>query len=1083
MSQAELRRERKVVTVLFADLVGFTSRAEQLDPEDVEAILRPYHQHLRRDLERHGGTVEKFIGDAVMAVFGAPVAREDDPERAVRAALVIRDAIVDQAELELRIGIATGEALVTLSASPGEGEGMVAGDVVNTAARLQAAAPANGILVGESTYRATERVIEYGDAEPVRAKGKSEPVGVWEALQPRARVGGEAIGTQAPMVGRRRELDQVADALARARQQRSSQLVTLVGVPGIGKSRLVFELMQLVEADPELIYWRQGRSLPYGEGVTFWALSEMVKAQAGILDTDPADEAETKLQRAVSDLISEPDESQWVERHLRPLVGLGTGEGRVDDRDEAFAAWRRFFEGLAEKGPVVLVFDDLHWADDGLLDFVDYLLDWVTDLPVLVLCTARQELLERRPNWAGGKLNAATISLGPLSDEDTSRLLAALLGRTLLAAEVQAKLLERAGGNPLYAEQFARMLEERDPDAELPMPEGVQGIIAARLDVLPSAEKALIQDASVVGKVFWLGALAAVGSADRATAERLLQALERKDFVGRVRRGSVGAENEYLFRHLLVRDVAYGQIPRAARAQKHLAVARWVEELSTDRAEDRAELLANHYVSALELSAAAGEPDDDLRERARVALENAGDRALGLGAYVDAARLYGQALELTEAGSVEAARLRLSVGQALGLGGLPGTRESLERASAELLEHGEVEGAAQAEVALADLSWEEGRRDQADAHMERARALVEDRQSSVPAAWVAGRISRFLMLRSDYQAALDVGTRALRMAEELRIDELRAHVLNNIGGSLWGLGDESGLDHVQTAIEVAEAANSPFEMSRAYVNLAAGAASSGQLERSHEFELRAEAICARFGVVRQSRWVQGTLVFTEYMIGDWASAEDRIRVFVARLDAGEPHYLAAEVYVRRGLMSAARGRLEEACADAELAVGLAREAKDNQLALGTYACAAHIFDLAGRRKDAEPLVAEFIRVLAADEEVGFAVTDLTTLAWPAVELGRGDELASLLGSRERWPWARAARAYCEGRLLEAADLCASTGALPIEAYTRLRAAEQLVAEGRGVEANDQVRQALALYRSVGATAFLRRAETLLPASA
>jgi len=321
------------------------------------------------------------------------------------------------------------------------------------------------------------------------------------------------------------------------------------------------------------------------------------------------------------------------------------------------------------------------------------------------------------------------------------------------------------------------------------------------------------------------------------------------------------------------------------------------------------------------------------------------------------------------------------------------------------------------------------------------------------------------------------------MAEELGIDELRAHVLNNVGGSRWGLGDEAGLDQVEAAIEVAEAANSPFEMCRAYVNLAAGSASAGKLEHAHELELRAAEICARFGVVRQARWVQGNLIFSEYMIGDWPSAEERIHAFVAKLDAGEPHYLAAEVYVRRGLISAARGQFEAACVDAELAVALAREAKDHQIALGTNACAAHIFDLAGRRKDAEPLVAGFIRVLAAAEEVGFSVTDLITLAWTALDLGRGDELSSLLVSRERWPWARAARAYCEGRPLEAADLCASMGALPIEAYTRLRAAEQLVADGRGAEANDQVRRALAFYRSVGAAAFARRAETLLPASA
>ena len=280
------REERKVVSILFADLVGFTSQAERLDPEDVRATLSPYYAQLRSELERHGGTVEKFIGDAVMAVFGAPVAHEDDPERAVRAGLAIRDAIVEDGRLQVRVAVTTGEALVTLDATPAEGEGMVAGDVVNTAARLQSAAPVNGVLVDETTYRATRQWIDYGEAEPVQAKGKAAPVGVWEAREARSRFGVDVVQAGAAFVGRRRELDFLTDALARAREERAPQLVTLVGVPGIGKSRLVYELSCVADAEEELIFWRQGRSLPYGEGVTYWALAEMAKAHAGILDTD-----------------------------------------------------------------------------------------------------------------------------------------------------------------------------------------------------------------------------------------------------------------------------------------------------------------------------------------------------------------------------------------------------------------------------------------------------------------------------------------------------------------------------------------------------------------------------------------------------------------------------------------------------------------------------------------------------------------------------------------------------------------------------------------------------------------------------
>src|SRR6188508_1164934 len=339
------REERKVVTVFFADLVGFTGRAEQLDPEDVRAMLSPYYARLRSEIERFGGTVEKFIGDAVMAVFGAPVAHEDDPERAVRAALAARDAVQELNEanpaldLHVRIAVNTGEAVVAIDANPSGGEGMVAGDVVNTASRLQTAAPVDGILVGETTYRATERVVEYRECEPVQAKGKADPLPVWEALGARARYGVDVFQRGgAELVGRGEELDWLTDGLARTLRERRTQLVTLVGVPGIGKSRLVWELAQAVDADPDLIvYWRQGRSLPYGEGVAFWAVGEMVKAQAGILETDSAEAAETKLHEMVADLIPDAESAHWIESHLRPLVGLpGEGDPSGDRRDEAF---------------------------------------------------------------------------------------------------------------------------------------------------------------------------------------------------------------------------------------------------------------------------------------------------------------------------------------------------------------------------------------------------------------------------------------------------------------------------------------------------------------------------------------------------------------------------------------------------------------------------------------------------------------------------------------------------------------------------------------------------------------------------
>jgi predicted ATPase len=448
-------------------------------------------------------------------------------------------------------------------------------------------------------------------------------------------------------VGRDRELRVVREALARVRAERTPQLVTLVGVPGIGKSRLVFELWQAAEAEPELIWWRQGRSLPYGERASFWALAEMVKEQAGILEDDALGQAAAKLAAMTVGVLGEVPEAGWVGRHLGALTGLG-GDGMVrvgGDRGEVFAAWRQFFEALAEARPLVLVFEDLHWADDGLLDFVDYLVDWAGQVPLLVVGTARPELLARRPGWGGGKPNAVTLSLAPLSDADTARLIGLLRGHAVLEAGQQAVLLAQAGGNPLYAEQYVQMLADHGAGRQLPVPESIQGIIAARLDLLALPEKRLLQDAAVIGKVFWPGAVAALGGGPgRGELEECLHGLERRQFVRRERASSVAGETQYAFVHVLVRDVAYGQIPRAVRAGQHAAAAGWIESLG--RPEDHAEMLAHHYQAALDLARAANRDIAGLAPRARAALQAAAGRAVALKAFAAAAGYYRAALAL-----------------------------------------------------------------------------------------------------------------------------------------------------------------------------------------------------------------------------------------------------------------------------------------------------------------------------------------------------------------------------------------------------------------------------------------------------
>jgi class 3 adenylate cyclase/tetratricopeptide (TPR) repeat protein len=1063
------RRERKVVTVLFVDLAGFTSRAEVMDPEDVAAMLDPYHERVKSELERRGGTVEKFIGDAVMAVFGAPVAHEDDAERAVRSALAIRDW-AEQEGVELRVGINTGEALVTLDSRPEQGQTMATGDVVNTAARLQSAAPVGGILVGEQTVRATEHAIVYVEAEPIAAKGKAEPVPVWTADSARSRVSVERTHG-ASLVGRRRELELLFCALDLAREERSPQLVTLVGVPGIGKSRLVFELYHRVEEEEELTFWRHGRCLPYGDGVTFWALGEMVKAQAGILEGETEDEAARKLREAVDD--------PWIESHLRPLVGLAAdAQGGSDRREEAFTAWRRFFESLADERPLVLVFEDLHWADDNLLDFVDHLVDWASAVPLLVVCTARPELLSRRPGWGGGKPNALTISLSPLTNADTARLLAELLDRSVLPAETQSELLDRAGGNPLYAEEYARILRERGQIERLP--ETVQGMIAARLDLLEADEKALVQDAAVVGRTFWVGALARLSGVDSTALEQRMHALERKEFIRRERAGSIAGEIEYSFRHLLVRDVAYGQIPRAERAERHRRAADWIAALG--RPDDHSEMLAYHYLQALELGAAAGVDTREFAGPAAVALTAAGDRAFGLNAFDAAARHYRTALELLPAGDARRGRLLLGLGTAL-FNADKTDLPLLEAGVEELLAVGDIDGAADAERILSWHLWVAGERDSAFAHLERGLALVADSEPSAAKANVVGTAARFRMLAADDQAAIRYGREALEMATELGLDELRAAVLNNVGTARMSMGDDGGLADLREAIDVARKANAGFELSRAGGNLASMLWTRGELTAAAERWQQAQLDGNQYGQTGIGRWMQGINTTLFYDLGRWDDALATAEAFIAEVEGGAPHYLSSQAYLVRGLIRLARGETAAVGSDAEKAVELAQRAKDPQILYQTLAAAARLHHELGDDRAAFALIDEFMAAIAAGEGLGFSISWTHVLAWTAAEAARGAELAAALSRGYESPWAHAAIAYARGEPAEAADLCAEMGAVTQEAYARLAAARMLVDAGRRAEADVQLGRALAFYRGVGARRYVLEGETLLAASA
>jgi len=1068
------------VTVVFADLVGSTALAERSDPEDVRAMLGAHHARVRADLERFGGTVEKFIGDAVVAVFGAPVVHEDDPERAVRAALAIRDAAME-AGVALRVAVNTGEALVTLDARPAQGEGMVAGDVVNTAARIQSAAPVNGVLVGHSTYRATGHVIEYGPESAIEAKGKVEPVPVWEALAPRSRYGSDV--EQVPLallVGREREIDVLRAALTRSRQEREPELVTLVGVPGIGKSRIVAELFSIVDADPDIIVWRQGRCLPYGEGISYWALGEMAKSQAGILESDSGAEAERKLTEAVAALVPEQAEADWVTGHLRPLVGLGSDASTGgESRGETFAAWRRFFESLGEQRPTVLVFEDLHWADDGLLDFVDGLVDRATGVPLLVLCSARPELLVRRPGWGGGKANAVTLSLSALSDEDTARLIAEHLAQAVLPVELQQTLLRRADGNPLFAEEYIRMLRDRGllrreggswrlDRADVGVPETVQGIIAARLDALDQAEKEVLQTASVVGKVFWLGSIAAIGNISAWEAEERLHALERKEFIRRDRRASVAGETEYAVRHVLVRDVAYGQIPRARRADLHVRAAHWIESLGSDRSEDRAEMLAHHYVAALELTRAAGGDTAPIEAPARQALREAGRRAYALSALDSAASLYAKALELWPEDDPDYPRLLLDLGETLSWMRNEGGPQ-LQEAADRLLAAGDVEQAAAAESLLGNIHWVSGRRELARTHFDRAAELIAGFPETRATIRIRAWIWRSDLLANE-DAPLEEGRRILALAEELGTPEDILNLRINLGLGHLRHGDpQASIDELELALTQCLQANSHVA-ARAYVNLASVAGTVGDLRRSIELHREGLEVARRLGSVHE-RWLAAECVVDDYVDGAWDAAVSGALAFLEHSAAAR--YMEVGAHYALAATAIARGDQEGGETHSRNLLDRAREIGDPQVLWAAISQCARLALEGGDHETARAMVGEFeAALLAADS---FQVeTSFVDGFLAATALGLGPELGEHLRKVTfASPWVEVCAQIAEGRLDEAGATLAARGAPTYAAMVRLLAAERAGQETPGL------RETVSFYESVGATAYLGRAVPLL----
>ncbi len=835
-----MREERKVVTVLFCDLAGFTAASESADPEDVRAHLVPYQRMLRDEIERHGGTVDKFSGDGVMAVFGAPAAHEDDAERAVRSALRILDRIDHLNErdhtfgLPVRIGINTGEAIVALDVRPEAGEDWVAGDVVNTAARLQGIAPIGGIVVGERTYRLTHDEIDYEPRSPVAVKGKSRAVLSWRVVGTRARFGTDRIEVAfTPFVGRERETALLRATFDRALADPSVQLVTIVGEPGIGKSRLVAELFHMIEERTDLVRWRQGRCLPYGEGITFWALGEIVKAHCGILESDSGDEAASKLARTLARLSVDASERAWVSARLSPLVGLISDAGDDAAQEESFAAWRTFLERIAEREPFVLVVEDIHWADPALLAFITQIAERSFGIPLVVLVTARPELYDREPSWAGGLRNATTISLAPLSGAETGELVSALLEGTLLPDEVRSALVERSGGNPLFAEQFVRLLAERGVlvreerewvmvhDRDIPTPEGILALVAARLDALPADRKALLSDASVVGKVFWSSAVASMAGLSVKAVDGALRDLVPRELVRPTRSSSMAGTAEYTFWHALVADVAYAEIPRAERAAKHLAAAVWIEETAAERLEDHAEILAHHYSTALDLAVEVGRDDlvDQARPRALTYLILAGDRALELDVPVAEAR-YSAALTFTPAGDPQRAHVLVRWADAARrLGRFAQAVSALEEALADFERTRDVLAAARSMDLLSNVLWQQAEGQRSREVATQAVTLLESQPPSAELVAAYAGESAGHYLDGEFTDAIRFADRAIALAASIGLED-PVTALHFRGFARREMGDAGGMDDVRRALELGIVRGQSMAVLPIYNNLA-----------------------------------------------------------------------------------------------------------------------------------------------------------------------------------------------------------------------------------------------------------------------
>jgi class 3 adenylate cyclase/tetratricopeptide (TPR) repeat protein len=816
--------ERRLVSVLFADLVGFTPFAEERDAEEVRDVLSRYFAIATEVVERYGGKVEKFIGDAVMALWGAPIAREDDAERAVRAALDLVDAVSSLGPtIKVRAGVLTGEAAVTLGAT---NQGMVAGDIVNTAARLQSIAPPGRVLVGDSTHHAASSAIVFEEAGEQVLKGKAAPVPAWLAVRVVAQRGGRgrSDALEAPFVGRDDELRLLKDLYHAAARENRARLVSVIGPGGIGKSRLAWEFEKYIDGIVTKVWWHQGRAPAYGQGISFWALGEMVRGRAGLVETDGEAETRAKIATMLATHVPLETERRWIEPAMLALLGISGAEVAAD---QLFAAWRTFFDRLSETAPVILLFEDLHWADSGLLDFVDHLLEWSRDRPIYVLTLARPELLETRPDWGAGRKNFLSLGLEPLGPSAMRQLLTGLVpGLPEVSAQA---IVARAEGIPLYAVETVRMLLatgqlREEGGAYVPVgdittiavPDTLTALIGARLDALDPIDRALLQDASVLGQSFGSAGLAAVSGRTAEDLEPRLRAMVRREILSVVSDSRSPERGQYAFVQALIREVSYNTLTKKDRRERHLAAARYFESAGSD---ELAGALAGQYLAAYENSP-AGPESDALAVQARLALTGAAERAAALGSSAQSLAFLEKALTIDVDAEHQGHLIERAAQAAMASGSYERAEVLAEQAMQRHTAAGDRLGQARMLVtrsrALANLL----RSDEAERVISDVISSYDDIIGTTEHVELLLRMANVRWISDDNEAAIEWADKALVEAERHDVVPSIVQAMITKGGALGYMGrGYEGISTMRGAYLLAEANGLQEGMLRAQTNL------------------------------------------------------------------------------------------------------------------------------------------------------------------------------------------------------------------------------------------------------------------------